>query len=156
MIQYSKGLDADDEKIRIREESMRKPNFRKDYAEYIKKYEASREYVPRGYHFVPSGPGEVLKLCGPFYIESEESVRLRNEFEKKYPCFDYVAPCEAWNMWAAEVRKAMKAEQKGDKAWESKSTPVEDNAEKPRGSFKKARILEFLLPLVTRKKRKSL
>lgn len=110
MIQYSKGLNADDEKIRIREESIHKPDFKKDYAEYIKKYEASREYVPRGYHFVPFGPGEVLKLCGPFYIESEESVNLRNEFEKKYPCFDYVAPCEAWNMCASEVRKEMNNE----------------------------------------------
>lgn len=115
MIQYSKGLDADDEKIRIREESIHKPDFQKDHAEYIKKYEASREYVLRGYHYVPSGQGDSLQLCGPFYRETEESERLRKEFEEKYPCFDYVAPYEIWNEWSAAMRKEMKMSEQGNK-----------------------------------------
>lgn len=108
MVKFSKSLDSYDEGIKIREESVNKPDFEKDHAEYIRKYQASMEYVPLGYHYVPSGQGETLELCGPFYGETEESVRLREEFEKKYPCFDYVSPCEAWNMWASEVRKAIK------------------------------------------------
>lgn len=115
MIQYSKGLDADDEKIRIREESIHKPDFKKDHTEYIKKYEASREYVPRGYHYVPSGQGESLQLCGPFYRETEESERIRKEFEKKYPCFDYVAPHEAWKEWGAAMKKEMNTSENGNK-----------------------------------------
>lgn len=108
MIQFSKGLDGYDDCVKAREQSISKPDFQKDCAEYIKKYQESMKYVPIGYHFVPSGQGETLQLCGPFYRETEESMKLREEFEEKYPFFDYVAPWEEWNMYFATMKKGDK------------------------------------------------
>lgn len=61
-----------------------------------------------GYHFVPSEQGGTLQLCGPFYRETEESMKLREKFEKKYPFFDYVAPRGEWNMYFATMKKGDK------------------------------------------------
>lgn len=98
MISYSKALD-DEELIKAREESRSKPDFEKDYAKFLKKYKKSLKHHKPGYYWVPSGQGESYQYCESFTTETEKSEKLKEDFEKKYPHYDYVSPNDAWNMW---------------------------------------------------------
>lgn len=107
MISYSKALD-DEELIKAREESRSKPDFEKDYAKFLKKYKKSLKHHKPGYYFVPAGQGDLYQYCESFTTETEKSEKLRKEFEKKYPHYDYVSMKESWSMMVREMSKAIK------------------------------------------------
>lgn len=107
MIPYGKALDDDEELIKARNESRSKPNFEKDYAKFLKKYKKSLKRHKSGYYWVPTGQGEDYMFCEAFTTETEKSVKMRKEFEKKYPHYDYVSPFEAWKMVCSEFTKAI-------------------------------------------------